>query len=410
VRKLTDDPEAKAYLLTFQQASVFVAGHKKRAVYDKYLVAQRELRAEWNRAALAILRRTPKPMLVEEFETRMKQAGVLVRYLPLGFNAKIGLDGKKISLFTMDDKSILGWPMRGRKVFMNPSYGKSGGTQFVFKAKDEETGKENQYYTNEHHSSSRVEKFKVVENVLSDIDGYKTRWEAPLKAWKTSDPLTFEVLHSAQAYFMYETQARIGGKGNKTGDTDTFGVTTWKVGHVRKLDSTELRISYSGKKAVKQTHKVIAKNPIDKKVIAIIKKLTAGRKAKEMIWIMPGISVAKAHASASQFRKWLKSIGFPATPHKLRHAKGTKIAKEIMANVKFVPDETKSKDVQAKAASDFFKEKIAIKVALALGHKNADGTALVMTSVKSYIDPSVSKNWFVELGFRPPNWIPASDG
>jgi hypothetical protein len=281
----------------------------------------------------------------------------------------------------------------------------------VFKAIDEETGKENQYYTYDHHSGARTEKFKIVETVMKDIDAYKTRWEAPLKAWLPNSAITLEVIQSAQAYFMYETQARIGGIGNKTADKDTFGVTTWKIMHVKKLETNEIKIAYSGKKTVYQIHRIIAKSALDKKVIHLVKQLSKDRPPKSMLWIVPGITAARNqnHASAAHFRKWLKSIGFPATPHKLRHAKGTKIAKDIMAQVTFRPDTTKSQDVQARAASEFFKEKIARKVAQALGHKAADGSDIVMTSVKSYIDPIVSKKWFTELGFRPPSWIPNSD-
>lgn len=408
VAQLIKNPDKGQYLLTFQQANEFKVGHKKRGTYEKYMETQRKLRALWNQAALAILRRFGKPVPVKQFLQRLKEDGVLVNYVPKGFNAKIGINGKKIELFTNDDRPIQGWPQRGRAIVMNNQFGSQGANQYVFKAVDDETGLESSYYTYDHHQSSRTEKFKVVEVVMDNIESYQTKWEAPLKAWSVREKPTMEILQSAQAIFMYECQARIGGKGNKTDGKATYGVTTWKVGHIKKLTSDELVILYSGKKGVKQKHTIKATNPLLKKLVALVKQLSQGRGKNDMLWIVPG-KLSKNHASAALFRQWLKSIGFPSTPHKLRHAKGTKIARELIQKRRFTAPEGKSKDVQYREATKFFKEQIATAVAKALGHKSATGEALYLTSVKSYIDPSVSRGWFTDRGYRPPSWIPKTD-
>lgn len=391
------------FLLTFQQASVFTKDHKKRFTYEQYMEKQRELRAIWNKAALGVLRKSNKPLKIKDFTAGLEKMGVDFSYAPDGFDAKIGLNGKKIELYTNDNKPISGWPQRGRRIHMNKAFGRPNADKYVFKAIDDETGLESAYYTYEHHSSSRTEKFKMVEKVLNNIDLYKKRWEAPIVQWHRSNSITVELIQSAQAYFMYDHQVRIGSKGNMTNFKRTYGVTTWKVGHIRKIMASEAIIKYSGKAGVKHIVNVRGKSQIDKKVLSILQRLTENRSKNDYLWVVPN---SKNLINAVMFRKWLKSLGFPSKPHKLRHAKGTKIASEIMASVQFVPDETKSKDVQYKSAVDFFKQEIATKVAVVLGHKSADGTPLFITSVKSYINPAVSKAWFKERGFRPPSWIP----
>lgn len=407
VKKLLENPAKGQFILTFQQSAQFKKDHPKRDIYEKYMVTQRELRAIWNKGALSVLRKANSVIEVSEFRDRMKETGFDYDYTPKGFTAKIGLNGKKIELFTKDDKPIYGWPQQGRRIVMNNSFGTEGANQYVFKAVDDETGLESSYYTYDHHKNSRVEKFKMVETVMEDIEDYKNKWEAPLREWKPGSRINIKTIQSAQAYFMYDHQARIGGEKNMTAGKRTYGVTTWKVGHVRKATEQLILIKYSGKKGMPQTHRVKPVDQIDRKVIELILQLIEGKQAKDSLWDQSIFTLHKPNAAA--FRKWLREMGFPSTPHKLRHTKGTKIAVELIARVKFVPDAKKSKDAQYKAATDFFKDKIATQVAKALGHKSASGEALYLTSVKSYIDPSVSRNWFTERGFRPPNWIPKND-
>lgn len=404
VKKLLKDSTTDQFILTFQQASNFTKGSKDRPTYERYLEKQRELRKLWNRSALGVLRKSPAPILIENFEKYMTKVGFRFSYVPDGFNAKIGLNGSKIELFTKNNEPIKGWPQQGRKIVMNNSFGLKGSNLYVFKAVDDETGMESAYYTYSHHESSRTERFTVVKDLMENILEHKSKWEAPLKNWTSRKPVTLEVMQSAQAYFMYNHQSRIGGKNNKTDGKRTYGTTTWKVGHIKKMDASAFIIKYSGKSGVPQTHRFKPLNPMQKKLITLLKVLIKDKKKTDPIWAYNG-----ELASDAKFRLWLKSINFPSNPHKLRHCKGTKIALIMIA--KNIPkiDESKSKDVQYRMLTKFFKDEIATKVAKALGHKSAEGEALFMTSVKSYIDPSVSRQWFSDKGFRPPNWIPKTD-
>jgi hypothetical protein len=421
VRKLLDDKKTDAYRLTFQQARVFQnKSHVKAADYKEYSELQRQLRKLWDNAVIAICRRSSgvKAIQIDKVRETLAANGIDVDYFPEGFEGKVGIYESKISLFTLGDRAIYGWPLPGRKVKMNKDYDNKTDNASVFIARDEE-GNQNYYQTFDFRQRGQEKKFATVREALVDIDGIRKRWEAPLKEWTKGSKITLDVITSAQAVMVYETQARIGGADNKSTVKkngkevvkNTFGFSTWRMKHVRKLTATEVKISYSGKKGVKQSHRLVADTPITKKLLDLLNRLAVGKEPNDFLWSSPIVKNGN-YVSASDFNKFLKTIGVPAgfTAHKIRHAKGTKIARDIMAAKPYKINETESHSKQLQMAGEWFKKNIAFQVALALGHKKTteDGgtEALWSTSVKSYIDPTVSANWFKERGLRPPTWIP----
>lgn len=414
----TDD-----YLLTFQEARTFKDGTPKREMYLNYLKLKTQLRNLWNDAVISILRRAGAVALpIDNIKATLHANGIDVYFLPEGFEGRVGVYDKKICLFTEANRPIQGRPQPGRRVIMNRAYDATKDNMYVFKAIEDETGKYNQFYTYEYRRAGQEKKFNVVRIALEDIDSYRKRWEAPLLQWSVSTPISLSVMLSAMAVMCYETQARIGGVGNKSlvkkGDVEkeknTFGLSTLRMGHVKKLDKVMVRVTYSGKKAVTQTHIVKADSSrAAKKLIMLLNKLAQGKKPKDFLWSFATVKRGN-HVSASDFNKFLREVGLPSafTAHKIRHAKGTKIAREIIANKKFHPPKDVAHSKVQYTANEWYKKQVAEAVAIALGHRTAvkseDGKPkpLWSTSVKSYIDPALTKKWFLDHNLRPPTWVP----
>ena len=411
------------YRLTFQEARKFGPAHPKRPTYEKYMTKTVELRNLWRDAVTSILRKSGRKSLpIEKINERLEASGIDVTYFPDGYEGRAGIFENSVKLFTDADKPIFGMPQSGRVVQMNREYNAKTDDTNVFSAYDEKTDKKGYFFTYDYHTKSRDEKFTTIRSALVDLDSYKKKWEAPLLAWSPSSRITLDTILSAMAVTIYETQARIGGVGNKSlvkdakgneSSKNTFGLSTWRVGHVLRIDAEVFTVSYSGKKAVRQKHTIKATaSPAAKKLLQFVKVLTAGKKSNEFLWATPMVKRGN-NASAADFNKFLKEFGLPDGfgAHKMRHAKGTMLAKQIIAAKKWkAPKDETNYDVIVRDAADFFRYQVAEKVAIALGHKStkvdADGNKttapLWSTSVKSYIDPAVTQQWFLDHGIKPP--------
>lgn len=428
VQRLRKDKSSTDYRLTFQEARKLGPTHPKRALYEKYMGLNVELHNMWKDAVRSILRKSgAKSLPIEKINERLDEAGVDVDYFPTGFDGRAGIFENDVKLFTDAEKPIYGKPQPGREITMNRNYDPAADDTNVFEAYDEKTGKKGYFYTYEYHAKAREKKFTIIRSALEDLDGYRKKWEQPLLSWSPSSRVTIDTILSAMAVTIYETQARIGGTGNKSivkdkdggeSEKNTFGLSTWRVGHIKTLDADKFVVSYSGKKAVRQKHIVKATaSPAAKKLVLFLKTLSAGKKPKDFLWAHPLVKRGKP-VTASDFNRFLKGFGLPDGfgAHKMRHAKGTTIAKQIIAAKKWkAPVNETNYDNIVRNATAFFRTNIAERVAIALGHKSssvdADGNKttkpLWSTSVKSYIDPAVSQQWFLDNGMKPPKWIPA---
>jgi len=424
VKRLLGEKVAEdRYRLTFQEERKFGLSHPKRALYEKYMKLNVELRNLWRDAVTSVLRKSgAKSLPIEKINERLEEVGVDVTYFPDGYEGRAGIFENNVKLFTDADKPIFGMPKLGREVEMNRSYDAKADDANVFSAYDEKTDKKGYFYTYDYHQKARDEKFTTIRSALEGIEGFRKKWEAPLLAWSPSQRITIDTILSAMAVTIYETQARIGGKDNKSLVKDgkgnekaknTFGLSTWRVGHVTRLDAEVMVVSYSGKKAVRQKHTIKATaSPAAKKLLLFVKKLSAGKKPNDFLWAHPLVKRGK-YVSATDFNRFLKNFGLPDGfgAHKMRHAKGTTLAKQIIAAKKWkAPKDVTNYDAIVRDAADFFRYQVAEKVAIALGHKStkvdADGNKttapLWSTSVKSYIDPAVTQQWFLDNGMRAP--------
>jgi DNA topoisomerase IB len=201
------------------------------------------------------------------------------------------------------------------------------------------------------------------------------------------------------AEIWHDVSPRIGGS-----SSETYGLSTLLVKQINFNDGF-VSIIYPGKDGVKQKHVLKADTPRRKTVIRELKNLCKGKAPSEYVF-----TVDDEHISANKFREYLKQIGFKGNPHKIRTIRGTGLAKKIIQDENWAPPKNLSSNIdkKQKAAEDWFKKKVAFKVAHQLGHKKKDGSGdlLPMTSIKNYIDPSVPYDFFTGHKLRVPKWVP----
>lgn len=407
-----------------------------RELYEEYLKINVELKKMWQDVVVGTLRASAKKFLpVEYVKEQLLKSGITIDYFPKGyessknFKACVGIYNNSLRLITGAGKAVNAWPKPGLVVQINPDYDSETDNMYVFKTTNpnDPDYRGNQAYTFDYQKQSQEKKFEIVTEALEDIDKYRKRWEQPILRWNPHKPITMEVLLSAQAVMIYETQARIGSDSGLTMVIDkygnykgkkTFGLSTWRRKHVLKINPMGIKIKYPGKKAVIQEHvlKASISRPAKNTILLLMKlieridklEISERNRKEEYLWAWPGVNNGK-YMTAHMFNKHLRELHLPTnfTAHKIRHAKGTMIAQQIIKNNRYIPDSNHDKsdpkhiERRAKHAADWFKVNVATQVALLLGHKTKteeETKALWSTSVKSYIDPALVKKFFNDNG------------
>lgn len=253
----------------------------------------------------------------------------------------------------------------------------------------------NRVYTTIVKAGRAASRFSAIEDTLDpkQIDALKKKWRAILNA-----PSNANYVYSLLAEAIYWTAARIGSGEGKTGDTRTFGLSSIKASHVKKLGQG-VRLRYLGKKAVEQVHDLtpdMAKDAADKKALLILitflKKKMEGNKDAYVFADKSG-----ERARSLLLNRYLSSIGSKVTAHKFRHIRGTELSKVALdAATQRVK---KSGKITEKAVKQAFLEAMS-EVGRKLGHISKDKVT-PMTAIKYYVVPSVMANWFSQFNIRP---------
>lgn len=360
-------------------------------LYKQYLALRREYNQVWKDALVSYVRKSGKPTVpYPELLAHLKANG-LQHLLSEGFTGSIDDRGK---LYTHDGHPIDGAPnaVTFPSVVMNKDYGRAGGDNWVMRAVRTDGSPGPHYYTTDFKKAQAREKFQKVADLTGKIESMQKRWFTLVRKFNMQDPKS---VGAVVLEVLYEFSARIGTPGNTT-----FGIATLLVKHVSVDSAGDIILRYKGKDEVPFKHVLMAKDPIQKYVVAAIHQLMADKAPKDKLFTfvangrMRPVTPAMVNAE-------FKSYGAQGvTVHKLRTFRGTALFRQLMENITKRPKDEK-------ACLDLF-NKMAAAVGKQLNHvrRTATGTKVTgMTAINNYIDPIVQVAYFREMGFRPPKFL-----
>lgn len=360
---------------------------KKKGAYlpahRKYLDLRAVLRTAYKTRLQAIVRSSGKPYLpVHEVADILTREGI-THSLPSGFVGMIDDSGK---FYTTSGLLILGSP--SGDVRMNPAYRPDEDNAYVCEYTPAFAEQVTRAYTESFRSRKKEQKFGVVMETLPQLPKLVKKWRADMKNLKKSAGVLATLCD-----FIYATSARVSNPNAATGGERTFGATQLLVSHIM-VDDHKVSARYIGKSGGAQHHIIdIAKKSEFKLLHANMKKLVAGKKKGDPVFALNGKTF-----TGTQINKYLRSIGFPDkfTIHKLRTARGTQMASDLLKESKF-----KKGAAWTERDVNQWVEGTLLKVGIELGHMSGEKYTS-NTAIQNYIQPEVLGEFYNKLGIRPP--------
>lgn len=408
VKKLTGQP---ALNIPLEQQVQIRADNPE--LWSEYLSVRRALTVVYKQELREFVRDQGGAVDIADARKHLDGRGIPHR-LPKGFNGKVGEDG---ALMTSDGEALktgTGGDVNNldpaSKIVMNPAYdpkkdavpGRNG--NWVFKAvlpTKDAAGKNNEqyFYTGTKLLLNRAHKFGLVDKLIAKEARMVKAWRRDL----AGKDFNTKVL-AAQCELVYETCARVGGKDNANKNGATFGLTTLLVGNVKRRGNTII-LDYVGKDSAQQKHTLKPETVHMRQVIALLETLCEGKQRKDLLWEFDGTVF-----NANKLRLYFRQVsGVPeASPHKLRHLRGTRLARTELdlAAEKLAA----RRGLNQKMVDEAFKAALT-NVGRILGHVKGIGvaqTTVWSTAAKNYVDPSVMVEFydkFKDIGVRPPSFL-----
>ena len=320
-------------------------------------------------------------LTVAEIQTYLTQKQ-LPNALPVGFTG--GLIDESGHMYTKEgrrlERDLIG------VVFMNPKYDPVADSSYVLLGKDVGRVK-----TLSMNANNKAERFGKVKTFFAKETQFRKSWLSDLKTVGSK-----EQIFAAMIEIMYQTSCRIGGKNNATKGEPTYGLTTLEVRHLAFLASS-VEFNYAGKMAHEQLQVFKTTTADGKSVLAVLKKLVAGKSDTDMVFTFKGKPLTD-----SQTRVYLKTLGIEISPHYFRRLTGTKMAMGILKMCPFKKSESPKQSAVDKWVLEEFK-----RIGTVL-HHNSGANVTGKTALKSYIDPLLMVEFYEGLGLRIPNFVPAT--
>lgn len=291
---------------------------------------------------------------------------------PFGFVGQIDEIG---NLFTIKGVPIIGKPAVGTLV-MNKNYDPNKDDQYVFKMITPVST--NRFYTKTNRRDSNEAKDDTIDDAIKTVTAARVRWIADLKRPRL-DTKTLALMCEV----IYQTQARIGAN----------SLTGWKGKNITVLQNG-IKIKYIGKAGVNQEHVIKALDPVSKLLVDYFVK----RKEDYLPTAFVFSDLRGKAIRGDAVNKYLKSVGFSSTAHKLRHIKGTCLMETLIERHKF-PKNSTTVSVD-KVLTSFYE-----KIGKALGHRKASGDINATTSRGSYVSPALPKKVFDSMDLKYPTWL-----
>lgn len=387
---------------------------KKPAAWKEYLALRRELNLIYKSALRDVVRENNGSIDLKDVVKHLDRIGV-PHQLPRGFDGKVGEDGNLLTKDGSPLKTATGGDVKNldpnAKIVMNPLYdpkkdlvaGVKG--NFVFKAllPQSKSGvgepAVQYYYTGVKVLQSRVKKFALVEKLIAKEASISKRWRKDL----LGSDLIKKIL-AVQCEIVYDTCARIGTVGNTNSNGKTQGLTTLMVGNVKKVGVNRV-LDYIGKDSVHHRHVLKPETPFMREVIKVLDMLCTDEPRKSILWWREG-----KEFNANRLRQYFRLItGEPdATPHDLRHLRGTRLA---LTNLTLASERlAKRKSLTQSMVDVAFKDALT-EVGRILGHVKGVGAeqkAVWSTAAKNYVAVEVMTDFYAKylpLGIRTPSFL-----
>ncbi len=380
---------------------------EKPELWKGFLAARRAVDLIYKQQLQNYIAHFGEPQPIDDVRKHMEAQGVSHALPDPKLKGKIDAEGR---IYTPDGARVFGVPSPQAKIKMNPDYDPAKDAEagknnnWVFKTtlptKDAKGNFNEQYfYTEDKKKQNKSHKFDIVQQMLKVEKSMVNRWRKDLKS---RDPTV--AIPACQCEITYLTACRIGGRDNENKKGKTYGLTTLLVGNVKRRGDTII-LDYIGKDSVHQTHKISPATPSEKEVIEILEALCHGKKRAD-----PLFTLKSKVFGASRLRAYFAEV-CPiegATPHKIRHLRGTRLA---IDQLKPVSEKlAKSRKLSQMLVDREFKAAMT-KVGQLLGHVRGvetEAKATWTTAVQSYIDPGVMIEFyeqFEDQGIRVPKFL-----
>lgn len=384
--------------------------------WSTYLAVRRELTVMYRQELRDLVRENGGPIDIDAARKYFARRGLPNR-LPKTFDGLVGEDGNLLTRHGSALKTGTGGDVNNidpaAKIVMNPKYnpkldtdGAKGDGNWVFKAvlptKKAGTDKNNEqyFYTGERHLKNREHKFGVVDDLLKNEVRMVARWRKDLAGKDIGRKIM-----AAQCELAYETCARIGGRDNQNRNGQTFGLTTLLVGNVKRRGNS-LILDYVGKDSVQQRHTLKPDTLWMRQIIKLLLTLCEDKARKDLLWTYDGTEY-----NAARMRAYFRTVsGVPeASPHKLRHLRGTRLA---TTELELVSEKLAKRrgGVDQRVVDAAFKEALTT-VGNLLGHVKGVGVdqkTTWSTAAKNYVSPIVMDEFYTQWraqGIRPPAFL-----
>lgn len=385
VKKYTGKP---GMILPQDQLSDFVARHKKsgtrHADHDKYLKLRRELTAAYKARLASIVRASGKPYLpLRDVIAQLKSENVY-NELPAQFVGNIGDDGK---FYTTAGK-LISTTISG-EVRMNGTYDPQEDNGYVCEYTPPFAQGPTRAYTVDFKQHRTAKKFSVVQNIAGKIEKLTEKWLKDLR----KAPRTQQSCLATICELVYATTGRIGNANASTDGKQTYGISQLRVKHV-KIGANRIDIKYPGKSGIMQHHIIQLNTPRLKLLGQLLPKFVEDKKPTDYL-----VNFKGKPFSGAQVNRYLLSLGFPEgfTIHKLRTARGTQMAYELLQKAPF----TAGSD--AKAVNTWVENEL-LKVGTELGHMSGEKVTAA-TAIANYIDPGILDDFYRKINVRPSSKI-----
>ncbi len=207
------------------------------------------------------------------------------------------------------------------------------------------------------------------------------------------------------------TCIRIGTVGNATKGAPTEGLTTLKVGNIKKRGTSRV-LDYVGKDAVHQISVIAPITTENRQIVKLLDELSMttddeGKRVpkarKDFLFTHEG-----TYYSAARVRAYWKAITGSSKFHKIRTLRGTLLATQLLNEA--ADSVLKKRTIDQKVVDAAFKAALT-QVGSLLGHVRGVGTNQKVTwatAAASYVDPPVQRDFyakFADKGIRLPSFL-----
>jgi hypothetical protein len=254
-------------------------------------------------------------------------------------------------------------------------------------------------YTLEHTTGARQEKkYGAVEENKKQLAQLAERW---YNDSQSRDPEKQLLGYMAMA--MYYLSMRVGSPNARTDDEQTFGLTTFQVGHVKRQGDSII-FDFRGKSGMGQQLKLSPTNTPQRNLVDFVKSKTEGRRRVDPLWVYG----PQHHTiSAARINEYLKSTGWVGSAKGMRTLRGTRMMEVEL-------EKLGNKQFSSRQNAISWMENALTQVGNALGHKRttSEGTEVVTykTAAESYVNPKLIIKFFRQHNVNPlPSWIQKYD-